>query len=75
MSPSHLPQAIIFCAKPITASRPEASDVITAYTKNSVRPLRTSSFITRTLKNKGLNKILAKLKRHVEFLIMKETPQ
>lgn len=29
MSPSHLPQAIIFCAKPIPASQSATSDVIT----------------------------------------------
>lgn len=29
MSPSHLPQAMIFCAKPMPASRPATSDVIT----------------------------------------------
>lgn len=53
MSPSHVPLAIIFCAKPAPASPPAIPDVITLLVGKIVsgRPLRACSFVTRTLIN------------------------
>lgn len=54
-----------FCAKPVPASQPAISDIILLLIRKIVlgKPLRTRSFVTRTLINNSPNKNISKVKK------------